>query len=191
MPTKNLIFSAVTLGLLTFGLPSGATQTREYLDPETQLPTWETDHQGVTLMVTQIPPDAARAFYINRGFTPEQAEPYATACVFMTVLRNDAASGPVHFTLSDWIVTQGETRQAPLPLTHWMTQWKAMGLPKSAQIAFRWAQFPPEQEYAAGEWNQGMLTTGLAADTAFNLTAHWNVGPESHEATLENVRCAH
>ncbi|MDP2833984.1 MAG: hypothetical protein Q8Q28_11980 [Pseudomonadota bacterium] len=171
------------------GLPASAAQTQSS-DAETAATTWETQAHGVTLSLTQILPDPARAFYLNRGFPPEAAELYATACVYMTVLRNDAAPGELSFRLADWTVQSAGQARVPNAVEEWMTQWRARGLPEAAQIAFRWAQFPPEQEYAVGEWNQGMLTTGLPPGSRFDLIARWTVAGKTFEGKLENVVCA-
>lgn len=151
---------------------------------------WQTRAHGVTLLMNQIPSDAARAFYLNRGFPEAAVERYASACVFMTVLRNDAAPGELSFQLADWRIRHAGLETPPLAVEDWMAQWRAQGLTEAAQIAFRWAQFPPEQEYAVGEWNQGMLTTGLAAGSRFDLIARWTVADKVYEGRLENVVCA-
>jgi hypothetical protein len=181
------LFALLLAALAAFSASAAQTQ---HSDPETGAQTWETQVHGVALSLTQILPDQARAFYLNRGFPPDAVERYATACVYMTVLRNDAAPGELSFSLADWRVhSEGQSRP-PRSVEDWMTQWRALGLTQAAQIAFRWAQFPPEQEYAVGEWNQGMLTTGLAPGSKFNLIARWSVAGKSFEGTLENVVCA-
>ena len=81
-------------------LQAVAAQT-QHTDPDTGAATWETRAHGVTLSLTQILPDQARAFYLNRGFPPQAAERYATACVYMTVLRNDAVPGELSFRLAE------------------------------------------------------------------------------------------
>jgi len=159
-------------------------------DPDTGAATWETRAHGVTLSLTQILPDQARAFYLNRGFPPEAVERYATACVYMTVLRNDAAPGELSFRLAEWsVLSEGQARP-PESVEAWMALWWALGLTDAAQIAFRWAQFPPQQEYAVGEWNQGMLSTGLPPGGRFDLIARWTVAGITYEGKLENVVCA-
>lgn len=160
-------------------------------DPETGAMTWQTQVDGATLALTQILPDQARAFYLNRGFPSGAVDGYATACVYMTVLRNEAASGVLGFRLEDWRVLSDGQAQPPKPLQAWMAQWQAMGLSEAARIAFRWAQFPPEQEYAVGEWNQGMLAIGLPAGSRFDLIARWTVAGKDYEARLKEVVCAH
>jgi hypothetical protein len=159
-------------------------------DPDSGAATWETSSHGVTLSLTQILPDQARAFYLNRGFPAQAAERYATACVFMTILRNDAAPGELSFRLADWSVQSAGQARPPNAVEAWAAQWQALGLTEAAQIAFRWAQFPPQQEYAVGEWNQGMLTTGLPPGAPFDLIARWTVAGKTYEGKLENVVCA-
>ncbi len=65
------------------------------VDDLTGVESWQFSVDGVTVSLTQILPDQVRAFYVNRGFEVEVIEPYALSCVFMTVLRNDAARGVV------------------------------------------------------------------------------------------------
>jgi len=178
---------------LAFALAWGAdcrAETRHTIDPDTGAGTWETRAHGVHLQLTQILPDQARAFYLNRGFPADAAERFATACVFMTVLRNDGAPGEVAFRLADWRVATVGGERPPRQVEEWMAVWQSLGLSEPARIAFRWAQFPPEQEYAPGEWNQGMLSTGLAPDARFDLVARWSVAGKTYEGKLENVRCA-
>lgn len=152
---------------------------------------WENSQHGVSFSLTQILPDQARAFYVNRGFTMEQIERYATSCVFMTVLRNDSAPGTVHFIQQNWIISTTTKTQPPMKVTDWLKRLKNSGVKKSALIAFRWAQFPPEQEYEpGGDWNQGMLVTGLPAGTQFNLIPRWDIDGKPYAGELLNVRCA-
>ena len=161
------------------------------IDDETGIETWEATAQGVTFSLTQILPDQARAFYINRGFSAEAAEIYATSCVYMTVLRNDTAPGVVSFRTADWsVVVDGKPRSL-ISIETWLERLKAFEPEKPAMIAFRWAQFPPEQEYEpGGDWNQGMLTTGLPPGARFDLVARWSVDGKSYEGVLKDVECA-
>jgi hypothetical protein len=178
----------VLFSLLTWAAQAGAQVHR--VDADTGAETWVTQAHGVTLRLTQILPDQARAFYLNRGFTSEDVEPYATACVYMTMLRNDVAPGGLNFRLADWRVRVNGEERPPRSVDAWMDLWQQRGLSESARIVFRWAQFPPEQEYEPGEWNQGMLTTGLPAGSRFDLIARWTVAGKTYEGKLENVRCA-
>jgi hypothetical protein len=169
-------------------LPTAGEPTRR--DPNTGAATWEAQTQGVTLSLTQLLPDQVRAFYVNRGFDLADAAVFAGACVFMTVLRNDAAPGELSFRLADWRVRQGTEARGLPPLDDWLAQWQGRGVSEAARIAFRWAQFPPEQTYAPGEWNQGMLATGLPPGSRFDIIARWTVAGRDFEGRLADVQCS-
>lgn len=177
-------------GLLAATTPSMAEQIHTTA-AASGAETWEQQQNGVTFSLTQILPDQARAFYVNRGFTLEQIESYATSCVFMTVLRNDNAPGTIHFVQQNWTIETPGKVQPPMNVTHWLKRLKESGAKKSALIAFRWAQFPPEQEYQpGGDWNQGMMVTGLPGGTQFNLIPRWDIEGKPYAGELLNVRCA-
>ena len=177
----------MVIATLTSQTAAGESSRR---DPDTGAATWETQAHGVALSLTQLLPDQVRAFYVNRGFDLADATVFAGACVFMTVLRNDAAPGELAFRLADWRVQQGGEARALPPLDHWLGQWQGRGVSEAARIAFRWAQFPPEQTYALGEWNQGMLATGLASGSRFDLIARWTVAGQDYEGKLDDVQCS-
>jgi hypothetical protein len=179
--------ATVTVVAVLGGSPSSAEPVR--VDSETGAATYETQAHGVNVSLTQLLPDQVRAFYVARGFDLDDADVFAEACVYMTVLRNDTAPGELDFRLSDWEVEhKGETRALP-PLDDWLAQWEARGVPDSARLAFRWAQFPAEQSYAPGEWNQGMLATGLPPGSRFDLIARWTIADQTYEGRLDDVRC--
>jgi hypothetical protein len=189
--TGTLANGLLALGLAGLAGVAQAEAQSQRADPATGAETWETRAHGVALRLTQILPDQARAFYLSRGFAAEDAELYATACVFMTVLRNDAAPGALDFRLADWQVrVRGGERRAVRPVEDWLALWQQRGVPQPARIAFRWAQFPPEQEYERGEWNQGMLAVGLPPGERFDLAARWQVAGKTYEGALTDVRCA-
>lgn len=160
------------------------------VDPDTGARTWAISAQGVSISLTQILPEQVRAFYINRGFSAAEAESFATACVYMTVLRNDSAAGVLNYRLADWNLAYAD-KTTPLPnLDSWIADWRQRGVSEPARIAFRWAQFPPEQDYAQGEWNQGMLATRLSPGTVFDLVVRWTLQGTPYETRLQNVQCA-
>lgn len=182
------VAAAVLIALLH---GASAAQQVEPAEPTVDIRTWETTDHGVTFSLTQILPDQARAFYVNRGFPLEATEAYANSCVFMTVLRNDSAPGTVHFKLVNWSVVTIDKAHPPVSVDEWLKRLKIYNLDQPALLAFRWAQFPPEQEYQpGGDWNQGMLTTGLPAGARFDLVARWDVSGKSYEGVLKNVVCA-
>jgi hypothetical protein len=152
--------------------------------------TWKTTTGGVFLSLTQILPDQTRAFYVNRGFPLEATERYATSCVFMAVLRNDSAAWVVRFRLEDWSVAVDGDQRPLVSVFEWLNRLEAHGLDKAALVAFRWAQFPPEQEYEpGGDWNQGMLSAGLPPGSRFDLMARWSVVNNLFEGVLRDVEC--
>jgi hypothetical protein len=176
--------------LLSFIAIADASQTHR-VDSNTQAETWETSGNGVTFSLTQILPDQARAFYVNRGFTLEQIEPYANSCVYMTVLRNDSAPDAIHYELKNWSIMSDTKSRPPIMFSDWLKKLEAENAPKPALIAFRWAQFPPDQTYEpGGDWNQGMLTTGLLPGSRFDAVARWNMNGKQYEGVLRDVLCA-
>ncbi|MCW9025553.1 MAG: hypothetical protein OQK73_12845 [Gammaproteobacteria bacterium] len=184
------IFTATILGLFSFSTYADTQQTH-HTDSATGAKTWETHVDGVHFSLTQILPDQAKAFYVNRGFSLEQIEPYTSSCVYMTVLRNDNAPGDIHFVSNNWSILVNNKPHKLVPVSQWVKRLSDAGVKKSAVIAFRWAQFPPEQEYKpGGDWNQGMLSIGLPADSIFNITAKWDIVGKEYEAKLEGVQCA-
>lgn len=169
------------------GSPISAEPVRS--DPETGAATYETQAHGVGISLTQLLPDQVRAFYVARGFDLADADVFADACVYMTVLRNDTAPGELDFRLSEWSIHHDEEVRPLPPLDDWLAQWAARGVHDSARLAFRWAQFPSEQSYAPGEWNQGMLAMGLPPGSRFDLIARWTIADQTYEGRLDDVRC--
>ncbi|MDP1646273.1 MAG: hypothetical protein Q8L71_12385 [Thiobacillus sp.] len=101
--------------------PVGATETGR--GPETGLESWQVEARGIQIRLTQTSPDQAWAFYQARGFTLEQAEHYASSCVFMTVIRNIGAT-PIKHRLSDWRYVIEGGRSRPIRSK---TEWEKYG----------------------------------------------------------------
>ncbi|MDH3762572.1 MAG: hypothetical protein OEU50_16440 [Gammaproteobacteria bacterium] len=186
---RSLLTAAVICVLPVF-YPVQAQQLQSVNDV-TGARSWSRTHAGVYFSLTQILPEQGDAFYVNRGFSLEQIRPFTTSCVYMTVLRNDSAPGIVHFVRGNWSISvDGEPREFKT-VDQWVKKLTAAEAGKPALIAFRWAQFPPEQEYEpGGDWNQGMLSVGLPAGQVFDITARWDLRGQSFEATLTGVECA-
>ena len=164
---------------------------RHSVDEATGIETWEKSVAGVSVSLTQILPDQLRAFYVNRGFDLGVIEPYARSCVYMTVLRNDAAPGVVRFRLSDWRFRSGPEVRPLLATADWIKRLQSAEPGSAAMVAFRWAQFPAQHAYEpGGDWNQGMLSIGLHPGAQFDLVVRWEVDGKMYEGELENVRCA-
>lgn len=184
------MIKASAIGLYSLSCFAGTPQST-HIDPATGAGTWETHVHGVHFSLTQILPVQAQAFYVNRGFTLQQIEPYASSCVYMTVLRNDKAPGSIHFISNNWSVLVDGKPHTLVSVDQWVLRLTTTSTKKSALVAFRWAQFPPEQEYEpGGDWNQGMLSIGLPPASQFDAIARWDIDGKSYEAKLKGVQCA-
>ncbi|MCP4413995.1 MAG: hypothetical protein GY808_15655 [Gammaproteobacteria bacterium] len=173
---------------LVKGSAVGQTVT---VDGDTGVITWSTTSSGVYFALKQLLPIQVMAFYLKRGFSDSQIEPYTQSCVFMAVLRNDSAPGPIHFISNNWPVDVKGQLHRPLSVNQWVDLLSTTEVKKSALIAFRWAQFPIEQQYEpGGDWNQGMISVGLKAGSQFTLLAKWDVKGKPYHAKLQGVICA-
>ncbi len=188
----RLCMVLLSLGLLVYFMTSVHAAQLQRVTERTGASLWETTTQGVYFSLTQLLPEQVRAFYVNRGFTLKQIEPYASACVFMAVLRNDTAPGTVHFVQNRWTVLASGQPLALMPVETWVTRLQnSEGITPAALIAFRWAQFPQEQRYApGGDWNQGMLALDLPPASQFDLQLRWEVAGKDYVATLRGITCA-
>ncbi|MCP3668881.1 MAG: hypothetical protein GY814_00275 [Gammaproteobacteria bacterium] len=183
------VIAVVVFGLATV-IPRAWADQSKSTNPVTGAESWKTQTSGVTLSLTQLLPDQVRAFYVNRGFSLKQIEPYAASCVYTMILRNDSAPGVIRFVQKDWsVVLNGGSRQL-MEADSWLNRLQRTGATKPALIAFRWAQFPSEHEYEPnGDWNQGMLATGLPAGSRFDFIARWNIDSKPYQGVLRDVRC--
>jgi len=170
--------------------PLAALAAEPRIDPDTGLATWQTETAGMQVRLTQISPDQIRGFYLARGFSPAATERYARECVFMTVVRN-VGIAPILHRLANWrYVTEGQPPRSIRGKATWDYQWKRLGVPEAARIAFTWAQFPTTQAFAPGDWNQGMTSYSVPRGEAFDLQFVWQAGGKTHSGKLEQVRCA-
>lgn len=177
---------------LLFLLLDGNAFAEEYRrDPDSGLKTWSAGRNGVSLELTQITPDQARAFFLGRGFAADEAEHYASACVFMTVLRNDAAPAAITYNLAEWRAVSTNRQARPPKLKEdWLREWDARKLAQPHRIAFEWSQLPTVQSFEPGDWNQGMTTFSLPRGSRFDLVYRWTENGRQHKNLLKGVRCA-
>ncbi len=186
----NPVASLLCALVLLHGTDAGADATRHSRDPATGAETWEWRGADVALSLTQILPDQVRGFYGARGFDADAVDAIARHCVFQTVMRNASAAGEVAPQLADWrfITAQGEH---PLQLNRdWQAEWDGRGIVPAARLAFEWAQFPPDQNFARGDWNMGMTLYPLAPGSRFDLRFVWKVNSATHTGLMRGVRCA-
>ncbi len=185
---EMLILSAIGL----FSLSCFAeTSHKARINSATGAGTWETHAHGVYFSLTQILPEQIQAFYVNRGFTLKQIEAYKSSCVYMTVLRNDNAPGAIHFISNNWSAVVDGKIHTLVSVDKWVQRLTTTNTKQSALVAFRWAQFPVEQQYEpGGDWNQGMLSFGLPVGSQFDVIARWDIDGEAYETKLQGVQCA-
>lgn len=164
-------------------------ETHHERNLETGIESWELLDSGVRFSLTQMLPDQARAFFMARGFDRAAADAYAQACVFQTVLHNESTK-TIDLRLSDWQVLVGKQTLALKQEAGWQGEWKKRRLPDAARIAFRWAQFPAEQTFDPGDWNQGMTAYPLPRGASFDLDLKWWTNGQAVEAILKGAKCA-
>lgn len=153
---------------------------------------WRLDDRGFRVELVQLQPDQVRAFYIARGFTSEQAEPLARTCLMQLVIENGQPQGQaaIAVPLAQWRIATSEGLQ-PLRLKEsWEPLWQRLNVAAPAQLAFQWALFPNEQAFHPGDRNWGMLSTGLAAGSRFDLILGWRQGGQTKTATVKALQCA-
>ncbi|MFK5895224.1 MAG: hypothetical protein QM504_18580 [Pseudomonadota bacterium] len=152
--------------------------------------TWQTVEHGVTFSLRQILSDQVNAFYIGRGFTINQIKAYAKTCVYTTILRNDKALGRIHYVRNNWSIINKGKSQKIRKNSDWLSELKQKNVKASALIAFRFAQFPQEQEYDPnGDWNQGMLSINLPVGSQFDIIVRWDIKGKPYELKLSEVNC--
>lgn len=179
------------LALLPAVAAAGAVERER--DPETGLVSWHWQGEALSLELVQRLPDQSRAFFLGRGFGSDNADAIAVACVFQTILRNQAPEGDgptVAVDLDDWrVVRDGGTRPLRLEKT-WEGRWEQTGASQAARIAFRWSLFPTQQEFEPGDYNWGMIPFGPAPGERFDLRFRWREDGESRRGVIEGLRCA-
>lgn len=180
-----------TLFLCLSAMTAIAAETRHETNPESGVQTWEHHDQGVGFTLMQITPDQARAFFLARGFDRETVDYFASYCVFMTIVRNEAVADSISYHLSDWLFYQNNHEPGTLKLAEdWLTEWRGRKVADSSLIAFQWALHPSTQNFEVGDWNQGMTTYALPLGSTFDLKFKWYVKGVMHESTLKNIQCA-
>ncbi|MFO7543229.1 MAG: hypothetical protein R6W97_10575 [Thiobacillus sp.] len=161
-----------------------------HVDESTGLATWQVETRGIQLRLTQISPNQVRGFYQARGFPAAAANEYARECIFMTVVRN-VGDMPLEHRLSDWhYVVAGHAPQAIRSKAEWDARWTRLGVTEGARIAFTWAQFPTEQTFAPGDWNQGMTAFSAPRESSFDLHFIWRIGDTRYSDVLKEIHCA-
>jgi hypothetical protein len=149
---------------------------------------WNAAKNGVEIKVGALKREQAAAFYLARGFSADIIAPYAEACGFSFEFRN-AGKTAVQVKLADWRAA-GKAGGARFTLPdEWDAEWARRGTTEPARIAFRWAQFPAEQEFAPGDWIMGMAALERRIAGPFRLTLRFYDKNRQHEIAIDNVTC--
>lgn len=150
---------------------------------------WNGEWDGVTVKATALTRPAVLAFYQARGFSTQAISPYADACVFSFELHNTSQKA-LRVRLADWRAqTVAGTLRFRLPPS-WETEWVRRGVAEPARIAFRWAQFQADIEFAPGDWIMGMAALERRPDGAFRLSIPFFFDRRRHEILLDSLTCA-
>ena len=140
----------------------------------------------VTLSATPLTQEQVSAFYIARGFSESAIAPYAQACVLSFEFRNGGRFS-VRFHLADWQTGEGIGFR---PLADWDTAWAKHDVAAAARTAFRWSQFPPEQEFETDDWIMGMAALARRPPGPFSLIARYHDQNGDHEIRVDKLSCA-
>ena len=71
-----------------------------------------------------------------------------------------------------------------------MKEWRTTPLSNVSRMGFEWSQFPTTQELHRGDSTQGMVNTGLAASSHFDLLLEWVSRAKTYRYELEGIDCA-
>ncbi len=145
---------------------------------------------AVTLTANPLDRESRMAFYGARGFPEATILPYAQACGFSFGMQNDGANTLIT-RLADWQAVGADGSRVALRLPEaWDMAWAKSGVSEDARIAFRWAQFQPENTFEPGDWIMGMATLEVPLSGTFRLVARYRDDKGNHEIVLDKLSCA-
>lgn len=162
-------------------------------DPETGLVSWHWQGEALSLELVQRLPDQTRAFFLGRGFEGDNGDAIAAACVFQTILRNEAPEGDgptLTVDLNEWRVVRNEKAAPPRLEKQWQSRWEETGASQAARVAFRWSLFPTRQQFEPGDYNWGMIPFGPEPGERFDLRIVWREDGETRRGVMQDLRCA-
>lgn len=146
---------------------------------------------GVVLKANPLGHGSRTAFYAARGFSTDAIQPYAQACGFSFGMQN-GDSVAIRARLADWRVVDANGRSIGFRLPEsWDADWRQAGIPPSARIAFRWAQFQADNSFESGDWIMGMATLEATPAAPFRLIARYHDNKGDHKIVLDKLECAH
>lgn len=147
-------------------------------------------HGNVTVTANPLGIESRTSFYLGRGFTAESIQTFARSCGFSIGMHN-AGSRPITTRLADWRAIGADGRDVPFRQpAAWDADWERLGVPQAARIAFRWAQFQSENNFAPGDWIMGMAALKEVPAAPFRLVARYHDNKGDHEIVLDGLGCA-
>jgi hypothetical protein len=163
------------------------------VDEQTALVSWKIDDGNFELELAQLLPDQTRAFFLARGFSKQIANTIATGCIMQTIGRNSGGQGmpgSIDVDLKQWRMLH-DGSEGPIKLKEqWDSEWPADKVSDTARLAFRWATFPTQQNFAPGDYGWGMTSFALPPGRHFDLKVVWSVAGVEKDAWIRGVQCA-
>lgn len=165
---------------------SGVAQAQ----PEKPLPR-VLHHAGIAVQAAPLLAEPVMGFLIGRGFPLAMAQRYAAGCVIRVTMRNESAPAPISYDLRAWRARRSDGASSPLPTREdWLKEWEASSLSNAARMGFEWSQLPTMQDLHHGDSTQGMVNTGLAAGSRFDLLLEWTSQGRTYRRNLKGIHCA-
>lgn len=179
--------------MIALACPAQSAEVITGSDPDTGLRSWTWQQQGISLQLVQRLPDQTRAFFLGRGFSSEDADRIARACVFQTIFRNDGRQ-PISYSLDDWFLIRATApADQKLPLQtreRWDQVWQQQQTAQASRIAFRWSLLPTVQQFEPGDYNWGMSSYGLPPGAHFDLTLALTINGKPATGHIPDIVCA-
>lgn len=190
-PRFRSVLATVLSLCCAFSAAAAAQQTVAFTDQRTGVSGWRFESGGIRIQLIQRLPDQTRAFFLGRGFPPAGADRLAERCLFQTIVHNtEPVDGPkVAVDLHQWRVLKDGGREPLLLKSHWQQVWQQMGVDDRARIAFQWAFFPTEQQFAPGDWNMGMTSYPVAPGQPLRLEVVWHEQGQRRQGLIEGPVC--
>lgn len=170
--------------LLLFFRQAMALDIAPKQNPDTGLLSWLAEDPRMSLELVQVPSEYVAALFSSRGLPAKIIDTLDGYCVFGTIIKNKTA-GQMHYRVADWhYVTADGKKHKMKTKTDWVQQWKALGVP------YRWLMLVDSAVFEEGDWIQGFSTFKLPPEAVFTLHYSWRHQGETHQRTLENLRCS-
>ena len=189
----RVVLVAALFGILIPQPAQASLELKTGKDEQARLPFWDVSNKYMSLRLIQRLPDQTRGFYQARGFTPQQSEYIAQACVFQTIFKNIShltKPGPLDYDLRQWRVIVDGKKLSMKTREDWRPFWNKQGASAAAKLAFEWSLLPTVQKYRAGDYNWGISVFGPKPGQRFILQLSWQQHGRTHNFTIKNIQCA-